>query len=380
MRTGRTHASQLLGLVFAAAIPLMLSGAQAQAPLSTFKDCDACPEMVALPPGKFLMGASKADAKLVDPYTLASELPQHEVTIGYSFAIGKGEVTVDEFAAYVAETGAKTGGVCQLRLPEFGPNRGKFIGTAKPGPTDYPPALVTIADGDFRTPGAQVSGDHPATCISRREAQAYLDWLGKKSGKAYRFPTEAEWEYAVRAGSATPLHYGGGLKDLCKYGNFADKASPYNARMVAQCAEKPSPERTTVAGSYLPNAWGLDNMIGNAFHRRLRLGELSGRAGRRLAVAPWRLRKLHHAQLFLRQHGDRLALGSALPGGRPRRPKQRPCASCHGVARRCRLGPQIGWPGVRQFGPSESLVAPSSRLKRRGSTNFSLSAASPSPA
>jgi formylglycine-generating enzyme required for sulfatase activity len=265
MRTGRTHASQLLGLGFAAAIPLMLSGAQAQAPLSTFKDCDACPEMVALPPGKFLMGASKADAKLVDPYTLASELPQHEVTIGYSFAIGKGEVTVDEFAAYVAETGAKTGGVCQLRLPEFGPNRGKFIGTAKPGPTDYPPALVTIADGDFRTPGAQVSGGHPATCISRREAQAYLDWLGKKSGKAYRFPTEAEWEYAVRAGSATPFHYGGGLKDLCKYGNFADKASPYNARMVAQCAEKPSPERTTVAGSYLPNAWGLDNMIGNAF-------------------------------------------------------------------------------------------------------------------
>ena len=88
--------------------------------------------------------------------------------IGYSFAIGRHEVTVAEFAAYVSETGARTGGECQLRLPEFGPNRGKCIGTAKPGPTDYPPALVTIGDGDFRTPGAKVSDQHPATCISRR--------------------------------------------------------------------------------------------------------------------------------------------------------------------------------------------------------------------
>jgi formylglycine-generating enzyme required for sulfatase activity len=247
------------------ALAATAAAALAQAPLSSFKDCDACPEMVALPPGKFLMGASKADAKLVDSYTLASELPQHEVTIGYSFAIGKREVTVDEFAAYVAETGAKTGGECQLRLPDSGPNTGKFTGTAKPAPTDYPPVLVTIGDGDFRSPGAQVTGEHPATCISRNEALGYLDWLSGKSGKHYRIPTEAEWEYAVRAGNPKPFHYGGGLKDLCAYGNFADRASPYSAGMMAACAEKPSPERTTVAGSYRPNAWGLDNMIGNAF-------------------------------------------------------------------------------------------------------------------
>ena len=142
---------RFLGFALAAMLAVLLSDAQAQAPFSSFKDCDQCPEMVALPPG-ISMGASKEDRKFADAYTIQSELPQHEVSIGYSFAIGRHEVTVAEFAAYVSETGARTGGECQLRLPEFGPNRGKFIGTAKPGPTDYPPALVTIGDGDFRTP------------------------------------------------------------------------------------------------------------------------------------------------------------------------------------------------------------------------------------
>ncbi len=221
--------------------------------------------MVVLPPGNFLMGASKEDRKIADAYTIESELPQHAVSIGYSFAIGRHEVTVAEFAVYVAETGAKTGGVCQLRLPEFGPNRGKFIGTAKPDPTDYPPGLVTISDGNFRTPGGTVSDQQPATCISHREARGYLDWLSKKTGKAYSLPTEAEWEYAARAGSTTPFYFGGSLKDLCKYGNFADSKSVYNARIVAKCAENPSPEGTAPVGSYLPNAWGLQDMIGNGF-------------------------------------------------------------------------------------------------------------------
>ena len=101
---------RFLGFALAAMLAVLLSDAQAQAPLSSFKDCDQCPEMVALPPGNFLMGASKEDRKFADAYTIQSELPQHEVSIGYSFAIGRHEVTVAEFAAYVSETGARTGG------------------------------------------------------------------------------------------------------------------------------------------------------------------------------------------------------------------------------------------------------------------------------
>jgi formylglycine-generating enzyme required for sulfatase activity len=246
-------------------MPGTAASTEAPAPLSSFKDCETCPEMVALPPGKFLMGASKEDRKFADSSTLASELPQHEVAIDYSFALGRFEVTVAEFAVYVADTGVKTGGECQIRIPDFGPNKGKFIGTLKVGAPENMPGLAIVTDGDFLKPGAMVSEQFPATCISRREAAAYLAWLSKKSGRAYRFPTEAEWEYATRAGTTTPFLLHGPIGDLCKYANFADRKSPYGAGMAAPCAEQPSPEGLMPVGRYRQNGWGLFDMIGNAF-------------------------------------------------------------------------------------------------------------------
>lgn len=255
---------QFLAVFFFGCLAPLQAQQSVPKPFSTLKDCDKCPELVVLPPGKFLMGASAEDRKLVDAHTFASEQPQHQVTIGYSFAIGRFEVTVEEFAAYVAETGAKTGGECMIRTPDLGPNAGKYTGTPKAG-TQVLPGLVYISDGSFTNPGAAVTPRHPATCISRREAKAYLAWLSKKTGRSYRFPTEAEWEYAVRAGSTTPFHFGGGLKELCRFGNFADRNAPYHAKLLAQCAENPSLEGLVAAGSFQPNAWGLHDMIGNAF-------------------------------------------------------------------------------------------------------------------
>jgi formylglycine-generating enzyme required for sulfatase activity len=229
-------------------------------PLDHFKDCETCPEMVVLPAGKYLMGATKADRKLSQ--YVQDELPQHEVTIAYRFAIGKFELTVDEFAAYVAETGATPGGECGITTPHRGRDREKYIGTEKPGKR-ITPSYIEILDGTFRRPGAEVTGRHPATCISRREAAAYLEWLSKKTGKHYRFPTESEWEYAARAGSTTPFFFGDRPADLCRYANFADRASPYFQSATAKCSEKPSPDRTAQVGSYQPNPWGLHDMVGN---------------------------------------------------------------------------------------------------------------------
>ena len=257
-------------IVFKLAVAVMvlapsLAQGQTPAPLSTFKDCEQCPEMVALSADFFMMGAGKDDRKLADRYTLATESPRHKVVFDYSFAIGKYEVTVDEFAAYVEESGARTEGECELRLPDRGPGRRKFIGTLKPGVKFGKYDLPIIIDGSFRRPGREVGGRHPATCISRRQAKAYLAWLSKKSGRKYRFPTEAEWEYAVRAGTTTAFHYGNKRSALCKYGNFADRKSPYVARVSAKCAEKPSVEVTAPVGRFAPNGWGLYDMIGNVF-------------------------------------------------------------------------------------------------------------------
>jgi len=239
--------------------------ARADPASASYKDCDTCPEMIALAPGTYLMGASKEDRKLADAYTIGSELPQHEVNIGYAFAISKFELTVAEFAAYEAEAGVQTGGDCEIRTPDMGPGAGQLIGTLKQGAEQVPPSLFVITDGTFRRPGSEVSDQHPATCISRREAKDYLAWLAKKTGKPYRLPTESEWEYAARAGNPKPFYFGSNPNELCAYGNFADKKSTYQSRIMAKCAENPSPLQMAPVGSYRPNAWGLYDMIGNAF-------------------------------------------------------------------------------------------------------------------
>lgn len=233
-------------------------------PLTRFKDCDRCPSVIVIPPGNYLMGASAEDRKLTDKYTISAELPRHPVTIGYSFAVGEYMVTVDEFAAYVAETGAATGGDCLIRTPDFGAGRGVFIRhpTMKKGEL---PVLATVPNSNFRNHMAGLTGRYPATCISRQEAKGYLEWLSRKTGRKYRFPTEAEWEYALRARSTAPFHFGGGLRELCKYGNFADSKSPYEARSLARCAENPSPPTLAPVDAYQPNEWGIYGMIGNSF-------------------------------------------------------------------------------------------------------------------
>ncbi|WP_202366567.1 SUMF1/EgtB/PvdO family nonheme iron enzyme [Mesorhizobium sp. L-2-11] len=221
------------------------------------------------------MGATEEDAKLpFTEYHIPSETPRHEVTFDYQFAIGKFTVTVAEFAAFVEDTGFEAGGECYLRIPDSGPNQGKFIGAVSRKAGQYERGIIPGSGGgglvlveyaDFRKPGVEVEDTQPATCISRNEAKAYLSWLSKKTGRRYRFPTEAEWEYATRAGETRPFFYGAGRDELCDHGNFADGDSVYSSAMAAQCAEAPSLEYTYPVGSFGPNNWGLFDMVGNVF-------------------------------------------------------------------------------------------------------------------
>lgn len=233
---------------------------------TVFRDCETCPEMVQIPKGSFQMGATGSEQEHPFIGFVPEEHPRHEVTIPYPFAIGRYEVTVAEFDAYVRETGATVGGTCGLRLVETGPLAGKFTGTRHPDSDAeiYGPYFVYITDGSHAQPGLAVTDRQPAVCVSRNEVTDYLAWLREKTGKNYRLPTEAEWEYAARAGTQTVAFWGDDLEHACGYANFADKASGYQAGEAAPCAEAVRPDWTAPVGSYRPNPWGLYDMAGNA--------------------------------------------------------------------------------------------------------------------
>jgi formylglycine-generating enzyme required for sulfatase activity len=166
-----------------------------------FKDCPACPKLISLSAGAFTMGSNSSDP---------SEKPAHRVTLGKPFAIGKYEVTVEEWNACVEAS------ACQ-RMGQY----------ASPNP---------------KAPIRDVSWD---------DAQQYLKWLSTTSGKKYRLPSEAEWEYAARGGTATRYWWGDQM-----------------ATGKANCKECGPPweiEGPANAGSFAANPFGLFDMNGSVW-------------------------------------------------------------------------------------------------------------------
>lgn len=276
----KNPAALSLALLLLPSAALALESADSSHPdLSVFKDCDECPEMVVLPRGSFLMGAGPEyddlgamtglsmfkDAFIegIRASFVSNERPARQVDISRTVAIGKYEVTVAEFEAYIHEAGATVGGNCLVRLAESGPEAFKVTGTR--AAIDYYglPHVVGISDGSPRQPGYAARDRQPATCINRDEMLGYLAWLSTKTGRDYRLPSEAEWEYAHRAGTQTFAFWGNDMSQACRYANYADKASPYQMSVAAPCAESPSPVWAAEVGQYQPNQWGLHDTAGN---------------------------------------------------------------------------------------------------------------------
>jgi formylglycine-generating enzyme required for sulfatase activity len=175
-------------------------------PGEVFNDCNGegwCPEMVVVPAGSFLMGSPEDEAARSD-----NEGPQHRVTIAEPFAIGVYEVTFDEWDACVADGG------CNGYRPD---------------------------DADWGR------GRRPVIYVSWDDAQAYVDWLSNRTREEYRLPSEAEWEYAARAGTTT--RYWSGDEIAAGYANFD--------RNVGRTIEVGSLAR--------PNAFGLHDVHGNVW-------------------------------------------------------------------------------------------------------------------
>ena len=201
----------LLALVAGGIIMGAMLGSRRGA-ITELKDCAECPVLVMVPPGRFMMGSPESQTGHEK-----DESPYHEVTIPNALAVGKFEVTFAEWDACVSDGGC--GG--------------------------YRP----LDDGWGRD-------TRPVIHVSYNDAQSYLTWISAKTGKQYRLLSEAEWEYAARAGTATPYFWGGMASR--SYANYGVDACCHG---FAQGADKW--ENTAPVGSFPPNAFGLHDMLGN---------------------------------------------------------------------------------------------------------------------
>ena len=179
-------------------------------------------DMVAIPGGKFLMGTPASEPGRKD-----DEGPQHEVELA-PYHIGKNEVTWAEFDQYW-----KVEGQPAPRPDE--PAARKADAITRPTP---PYADETFGHG---------RDGNPVICITHHTAMEYCRWLSRKTGKPYRLPTEAEWEFACRAGTTTPYSYGADAGQIGDYAWFVT-----NGEEVAH-----------PVGKKKPNPWGLHDMHGN---------------------------------------------------------------------------------------------------------------------
>lgn len=194
-------------------------------------DCDYCPAMVAVPAGEFVMGKLAQESSAVED----------TVTI-QPFELSKYEITRKQYSAYIEDTGQEeeldcmTDAVVSFMADEI--LKGNFE-----------PDVSHLATS-WQQPGFEQEQDHPVVCVSWDDAEAYVSWLNEKTGQRYRLPSEAEWEYAARAGTDTAYFWG-------------DAIGEGNANCADACGDEY--EATAPVGALQANAFGLHDMHGNVY-------------------------------------------------------------------------------------------------------------------
>lgn len=205
----------------------------------SIRDCSDCPQLIVLQSGSFRLGSPPNEAGRWD-----DEGPAVTISLKRPIAISVNEITRGQFARFSRATG-RNPGTCQPPAGIGDPN-------AK-------------LDLNWREPGFKQTDDHPVICVSWEDAQAYAAWLSRETGKRYRLPTEAEWEYAARGGTAAARFWRADYATACRFANVADRAanrvfSDWNA---APCDD--GQVFTAPVGSYAANGFGLHDMLGNVW-------------------------------------------------------------------------------------------------------------------
>lgn len=253
----KAHSDTVLRIAIVCALLWLATGATAQAryviadgrevaPLDMFQDCAACPEMIMLPMGKFTMGATLEDSALLaryfpkpkagEPSVFTQEGPPHEVLIDQPIAMGRNEVTNEEWMACVNDGGC-------------GHTPDSTIIVKLPGST----VIARFKDVKANDPR------QPVIDVSFYDILEYVAWLNAKVGSdVYRPPTEAEWEYAARAGTSTKFAQGDTLtKEQANFTAFQWVGDRYFSDRN-RLGMPISVDKLDAA-----NAWGLRHMSGN---------------------------------------------------------------------------------------------------------------------
>ncbi|WP_257154377.1 formylglycine-generating enzyme family protein [Pseudomonas sp. ICMP 8385] len=225
-------------------------------PLDRFVDCtdSYCSEMVVIPAGDFVMGATEEEAvaEKVNAKVHAWEIPRHKVVIKKPFALSSTEVTLGSFQTFVNETGYSLPEGCTSLSPPANPQ----VALAK---------LFFSKEANYKNTGFKQGESEPVVCVRREDGRAYAEWLSKKTGHKYRLPTEAEWEYAARAGTQTTFFWGNNRDEACGYANVYDLTTDEYYKYgfsKFMCSDKQI--STAPVASFKPNNFGIYDILANA--------------------------------------------------------------------------------------------------------------------
>jgi formylglycine-generating enzyme required for sulfatase activity len=207
------------------------------------------PIMVTIPSGCFQMGSPETENGRDSNETL------HRLCIN-SFKLGKYEITLAEFKLFIAATGYRTDAERNVE---------------QQGCWSYQPDAVPPWDwwpwATWQNPvqNMAINDDKPVSCLSFDDVNAYISWLNKETGHHYRLPTEAEWEYAARAGTVTARYWGNNADIACSYANVADDIATPQKPWAQHLHCQDGYILAAVVGNYRANAFGLHDMLGNVW-------------------------------------------------------------------------------------------------------------------
>lgn len=223
-------------LLYTLAAMILCTGMDASA--EAWRDCADCPELVTLQPGSFSRGAAEDDLTADE-----NEFPRHEVRIEKPFAIATHLVARRDYEIFVTTTGYTPASGCHTLTTE---------------------GWRVDEGANWQNPGFPQTPSEPAICLSWHDAARYAAWMAARTGKPYRLPSEAEWEYAARGGTTGTNFWGEDDRLACDYANVNDLTAK---NKVAKTAEPCTDGYlfTSPVGHFRPNPFGLHDAVGNVW-------------------------------------------------------------------------------------------------------------------